>query len=131
MYKLDWSLYPDFTEDEFRCKYTEECHMHPAFMSILQWIRDDYKKPIIISSGYRAPSHPVEAKKDRPGEHTRGMAADILCSGLDALELIKCAQSHNIKRIGLKQKGEYSQRFIHIGIADRFDATFPVAIWTY
>lgn len=132
MNKLDWSLYPNFTIEELRCKYTSECQMRPEFMKILQEIRDDYGKPIFISSGYRSIKHPVEQAKERPGEHTLGMSVDILCYGTTTLELLKLAQQHGIQRIGLSQKGDiHGSRFMHIGIADRFYLGFPAGIWTY
>lgn len=105
--------------------------MHPEMMRILQGIRNDLGKPIFISSGFRSVKHPVEQEKEKPGEHTYGMAVDILCHGIRALEIIWHAQQWGIKRIGVHQKGNPNGRFVHIGIADRFDLSFPVAIWTY
>lgn len=105
--------------------------MHPVMMDLLQSIRTEYARPMFISSGFRSVKHPVEQEKDKPGEHTLGMAVDILCHGDNALKILKLAQARDIKRIGLHQKGNANGRFIHLGIADRFDLSFPVAIWTY
>jgi len=105
--------------------------MHPDLMDILQSMRTELAKPIFISSGFRSVKHPVEQDKDKPGEHTLGMAVDIICYGARALELIKMAQARNVRRIGVHQKGNPKGRFIHLGIADRFTLEFPVAIWTY
>ena len=128
---IDWSKYPNFSECEFKCKYTGECNMHPVMMDLLQSIRNEYARPMFISSGFRSVKHPVEQEKAKPGEHTMGMAVDILCHGDNALKILKLAQDRDIKRIGLHQKGNANGRFIHIGIADRFDLAFPKAIWTY
>lgn len=127
----DWSKYPNFKESEFKCKYTGECNMHPLMMEILQSIRTEYARPIFISSGFRSVKHPVEQEKDKPGEHTFGMAVDILCHGDNAVKLMKLALDRDIKRIGVHQKGNANGRFIHLGIADKFILAFPVAIWTY
>jgi len=131
MSALDWSLYPNFSESELRCKVTGECNMHPEMMQILQNIRTSLAKPIFISSGYRSVKHPLEQEKDKPGEHTFGMAVDILCYGIRALEIIWFAQGFGVKRIGLHQKGNANGRFVHLGIADRYNLEFPAAIWTY
>lgn len=131
MLMLDWNNYPNFSRDELKCKATGECDMHPEMMDILQQIRNELAQPIFISSGYRSVRHPVEQEKDKPGEHTLGMAVDILCHGPKALKIIKLAQDRNIKRIGVHQKGNPNSRFVHIGIADRYKLDFPAAIWTY
>lgn len=105
--------------------------MHPVLMDLLQSIRNEYARPIFISSGFRSVKHPVEQEKSRPGEHAMGMAVDILCHGDNALKILKLAQDRDIKRIGLHQKGNANGRFIHLGIADKYDLSFPVALWTY
>ncbi len=128
---IDWAKYPNFSREELQCKYTKECDMHPVMMDLLQSIRDELEQPIFLSSGFRSVKHPVEQEKDKPGEHTLGMAVDILCYGARALQIIKLAQARDIKRIGVHQKGNPNGRFVHIGIADRYNLAFPVAIWTY
>lgn len=111
---MDWSKYPSFSENEFRCKHTKLCAMRPEFMAILQDIRNEYKKPLLISSGYRHPTHPIEAAKQTPGEHSLGTCADVLVSGPDAIFLLKIALRFGITRVGVQQKGP--SRFLHLGI---------------
>lgn len=131
---MDWKLYPNFTEEEFRCSHTGKCEMHPEFMATLQSIRNAYGKPMIPTSGYRDATHPIEAKKERPGEHSYGCATDIRVRGLsDVMELMKIAADHGISRIGLSQHKSKGY-FIHIGMGDRLVShkLFPPnAIWTY
>lgn len=130
--KLNWELYPNFSFDELKCTATGECYMRNEMMQVLQSIRYDYDKPMFISSGYRSVKHPVEQEKDKPGEHTMGMAVDVVCYGVQALHLLKIAQEHGIRRIGIHQKGDrVSSRFLHFGIADKFYLGFPPGIWTY
>jgi len=106
--------------------------MHPEMVSLLQTIRTLYGKPLFVSSGYRCPQHPVEAMKDKPGEHTHGMAADIICHGEVALQILRHALTLGVTRIGMNQKGRASSRFVHLGIADKYTAEFPKqSIWTY
>ena len=106
--------------------------MNPEMIKVLQAIRNHHGKPIFISSGYRCPKHPVESMKENRGEHTFGMAVDIICDGLVAHEMIRLSKELGVTRIGLNQKGRSSGRFIHIGIGDHFLPQFPKnALWTY
>lgn len=125
----DWGLYPNFTEDEFRCRHTGLCEMQAEFMELLQAIRRAYGKPMVISSGYRHPSHPTEARKAHTtGEHTRGTCCDVAVSGPDALRLVEIALSFGVSRIGVNQKGN-AGRFIHLGIGG---PGLPApALWSY
>lgn len=131
MLTIDWDKYPNFTADELACKHCKAQGITPEIMDILQSIRSSMEQPVFVSSGYRCVKHPVEQEKDKPGEHTYGMAVDIICHGARALEIIRLAQVQGVKRIGVHQKGIASGRFVHIGIADRYNLAFPVALWTY
>lgn len=128
---MNWDDYPNFSRTELQCKYTKECNMNPTMMSILQKIRDDLGRPIFISSGFRSVKHPVEQEKDKPGEHTFGMAVDILCHSQRALDIINLALKNGIQRIGVHQKGAFGGRFVHIGVGNKFFLEFPVGVWTY
>lgn len=123
--KIDWTQYPNFTESEFRCKHTGQCHMNPAFMAVLQAIRTDYAKTMTITSGYRHWTHPVEAKKGHTtGEHTTGACADIACtSSGERFELVRLALKHGVNRIGI------AKTFIHLGIGA--PGLVPNVIWEY
>ena len=111
---IDWRKYPNFSESEMKCKHTGLCYMSADFMDALQQIRLAYGKPMVVTSGYRSPLHPEEAKKERPGEHTFGRAVDIAVRGGDAVELLQIALAHGITRIGVNQKGK--SRFLHLGM---------------
>jgi zinc D-Ala-D-Ala carboxypeptidase len=111
---MNWDLYPNFSEEEFKCSHTGLCKMDAAFMEILQKIRTEYGKPMTVTSGYRHKTHPIELRKSRPGEHTLGTCADIALQGSDAVELMKVALDLGVTRIGVSQKG--SGRFLHLGI---------------
>lgn len=128
---MDWSLYPNFTRAELRCRSTNECEMRPELMDILQSVRTEYGKIINISSGYRSPNHPIEAMKVKPGEHALGLAVDIICHGAKAIDLTELFFQRGIRRIGVHQKGPPNSRYIHIGLADKYFAEYPTAIWTY
>lgn len=115
---MQWNKYPNFSEDEFRCKCgCGKVEMRADFMAKLQQLRNAYGKPMIITSGYRCPDHPVEAKKTVSGAHTTGMAADIAVQGTDAYNLLKHAFALGFTGIGVQQKG--GGRFIHLDTMQR------------
>ena len=126
-----WDDYKSFSEWEFRCAYTGKNRMRPEFIDILQQIRNTYGKPMVISSGYRDFTHPLERAKEDPGEHTYGCAADILVWNQDAMELFDIAFHYGIRRLGLNQIGSLNSRFIHIGMGDTLNLGFKSALWTY
>ena len=122
---MNWALYPNFSEAEFRCRHTQKCEMKPDFMRVLQAIRNEYGKPMTITSGYRHWTHPVEARKGHTtGEHTRGTCVDIACAdGRTRFELVQIALKHGITRIGI------AKTFVHLGIGG---AGLPApVIWEY
>ena len=87
--------------------------MHPDFMERLQDLRDAYGQSMRITSGYRHPTHPIEASKSGgPGAHSTGRACDVLCIGADALRLTELAIAMGFTGIGWNQKGQ--SRFIHL-----------------
>lgn len=128
---IDWNLYPNFKKKEFECRHCGKLVIVEKLIQLLQFIRNAYDKPIIITSGYRCDKHPVEKAKLKPGEHNLGAAVDILCYGENALELIRLAQINQIRRIGVNQKGNLNNRYIHLGIGDWVSTDYQAGIWTY
>lgn len=125
---MNWKRYPNFTQDEFRCKHTGKCKMDQEFMTKLQALRTELQKPLTINSGYRDPSHPIEAKKKNPGEHSEGKASDISAFGELAYQILTLAPKHGFTRIGIQQKGPHNSRYIHLGTSKtRLNPT----IWSY
>jgi uncharacterized protein YcbK (DUF882 family) len=115
-----------FSDDELRCQCgCGQLKFDPVVRQALNAIRKKYGKPMIVTSGYRCPAHPIEAKKAHPGEHTTGMCVDIACHGFDAAELTKLAMDQGATRIGWNQKG--GSRFIHLG----WSKDYPRGTWTY
>lgn len=112
MTPAQWQLYPNFRKSEFDCKHTGRNEMKHEFMQVLQAIRSEYNRPMTVTSGYRHPTHPVEARKlHSNGEHTQGTCADIACtSSAERFELIRLALKHGITRIGV------AGTFLHLGI---------------
>ena len=57
-----------FKESEFVCSHTGNVAMQQPFLDQLNVLRETYGKPLRITSGYRDPTHPIEAKKRKPPE---------------------------------------------------------------
>lgn len=110
------------------CTHTGEERMNPRFMAKLTALRSAYGKPIIVTSGYRSITHPIEAKKDKAGAHTRGRACDIACSGADAHKLIRLALEI-FPRVGISQKG--TARFIHVDDMKKSEGFISPHVWSY
>ena len=116
---LDWSRYPNFTEDEMRCKGEACCggraDMDPEFMSMLQGLRTAYGKPMAVTSAYRCPDHNDRVSgTGRDGPHTTGRAADVAVARRSSFELLKFAFLWGMTGIGVKQRGPPDKRFIHL-----------------
>ena len=125
----DWDEFPNFTEDEFRCSHTGEQQMKTGFVRKLQALRVAYGKPMTITSGYRSPEHPIEARKAKPGSHASGRAVDIAVSGEDAFFLLeKVFESGCFSGVGVNQRGDHGQRFIHL---DDLDTETRPTVWSY
>jgi len=118
-----------FKPKELQCKFTGEEGFDPDFLVKLNVIREECGFSFPLSSAYRSPQHPIEARKERLGAHTYGKAVDILANGENALEIIRVALKHDIKRIGIQQKG--GGRFIHLDDCTEEEGFPSPAIWSY
>jgi len=116
-----------FTKEELSCQHCGAYKFDEEFLKVLNNIRHECNFPFVISSGYRCIEHPIEASKSRAGAHTTGCAVDIAVRDDKALKVLEVAIKHNIKRIGVNQKGK--GRFIHLDMAEE---EYPSpAIWSY
>jgi len=118
-----------FKPKELACRHTGDQGFDLDFLKTLNAIREECGFSFALSSAYRSPEHPIEARKEVKGAHTHGKAVDILASGENALEIIRVAQKHGIQRIGIQQKG--SGRFIHLDGCTEDDGFPCPAIWSY
>jgi zinc D-Ala-D-Ala carboxypeptidase len=111
-----------FNESEFN----DFDKMDPALLLMLDNLREVYGYPIKLTSTYRSPEHPIEARKAEPGEHTHGAAVDIACVGGEATyKLVKAAIEVGFTRIGISRKNN----FVHVGVG--YEGAPPITIWTY
>jgi len=124
----DWKY---FTEDEMRCKGTGECHMDEEFMERLIRLREDFGRPMIITSGYRDIAHNIAIGGSRNSAHIHGKAVDVAVGGELAYDLIRMAIMHEFRGIGVAQRGPYEKRFIHIDTMDDSNETPRPTVWSY
>ena len=126
------SPWPNFGYQELKCRCgrcdSDGTEMNTEFMAALQKLRDLYGKPMVISSPYRCPKHPVEARKAKPGVHSLGLAVDITCSGAQAVEILRLAVTLPFTGIGVQQRG--SGRYLHLDMATAPKFPRPM-IWSY
>lgn len=120
----DWSQFKFFTEKEMSCKQTGECEMDSDFMIRLEAVREEFGKPMRITSAYRSVLHSEERNKAKPGTHAHGIAVDVALMGADAYELVAIALRHGFTGIGVSQR-EGKGRYIHLDTGSR------KAIWSY
>ena len=100
--------------------------MDEKLLTMLDDLREAYGYPIKLTSTYRSPDHPIEAKKKAPGEHAYGAAVDIACVGGEAtFKLVKAAIEVGFTRIGVSRKNN----FVHVGIG--YPDAPPITLWTY
>ena len=124
---IDWGKYPNFTAKELACQHCGADGIKTELMDKLQALRTAYGKPMRITSGYRCPKHPVEAKKSVPGAHALGLAADVGVDGAEAYRILALAFELGFTGIGVQQKG--TGRFIHLDVRD---GQLPgPTVWSY
>ena len=124
---MNWSDYPNFSAQEFDCQCgCGQNEMKPEFMAKLQQLRTLYGAPMKVTSGYRCPQHPIEAKKAAPGAHASGQACDIGVQGAEAHRLLRMALEAGFTGIGVQQKG--TGRFLHL---DTLESDLRPSLWSY
>jgi uncharacterized protein YcbK (DUF882 family) len=97
--------------------------MSKELLNKLDLIREEFGKPIRITSGYRTEAHNKKVGGTSRSSHLKGLAVDISCkNSLDRFKLIDLFMKYEITRIGV------ADTFIHIDI-DK-DKSQHV-MWTY
>ena len=125
---MSWES-PYFSSEEMSCSHTGLEKMDARFMEMLTELRVAYAKPLRVTSAYRDITHPIEAKKAKPGAHATGKAADIAVERGEAYEVLKLALDIGFTGIGVAQKG--SGRFLHLDICEPEDGMIRPTVWSY
>lgn len=81
-------LAKNFKVKEFACKDgSQVVFIDDYLVSILDILRNQIGKPVIITSGYRTPEWNKKCNGAKYSYHMRGMAADIRVDGMTAKEI--------------------------------------------
>lgn len=84
----------NFKVKEFACNDgSDTVKIDIVNVNKLQKIRDYFNKSIKITSGYRTPSYNKKIGGASSSYHTKGMAADIVVSGVDSIKVAMYAES--------------------------------------
>ena len=103
--------------------------MDDDFMMKIEALRHELGFPFTVTSAYRCPDHPIEARKASPGAHASGRAVDIACQGDKAHRLLEAALRMGLSGIGVNQKG--SGRFIHLDDLENGSGRPRPWVWSY
>lgn len=111
-----------FRLEEFNCTHTNLNFMDSTFLEQLDELRERVGFPMIVTSGYRDATHPAEARKEKPGTHNQGIAADIKVSnGFERMNIV-----HEAIKMGVFNGIGIHKDFIHLDTR----TTTPV-LWSY
>ena len=90
----------------------------------IQLVRDDYGRPMSVTSGGRCSNHPNEVTKNKPGDHQKMYAVDIRYKTvLERNKLMVLAGRHGATRVA------YGRSFVHMAWTPTADKSVPT--WTY
>ena len=114
-----------FTEKELACPCCGKCNMDEEFMSEAVEMREHSGFPWVITSAYRCEKHNKKVGGYPSSRHLAGEALDILAHSSQSFILLSLARRYNILGLGISQKGDFNQRFIHL------DGRSKPAVWSY
>ena len=107
-------LSTNFKVKEFRCKDgSDSVLIDGKLVDILQSIRDYFGKPVTINSAYRNATYNRKIGGASGSLHVKGMAADIVVSGIAPSEVAKYAERIGVKGIGLYETAKDGY-FVHV-----------------
>lgn len=111
-----------FKREDFDCSESGENRMEDEFIKKLDNLRAVLGWPMIVTSGYRDPSHSAEIiKPNGGGYHTKGIASDIkVTGGKQRYEIIRHALALGFTGVGA------AKTFVHLDIREE-----TAMLWTY
>jgi len=91
--------------------------LNPLLVSLLGTIQNHYKRPVVVTSGYRSPAHNRRVHGAKRSLHMSCAAADIKVSGVHKSELARFVRALP-NRGGV---GTYCNQIIHVDVGTRRD----------
>lgn len=121
-----------FTPREMACRGDGSIQVDENFMDRLELLRSNLGFPLKVSSGYRSPAYNATVSDTgEGGPHTTGHAVDILATGLAAFSIVREALKLGFTGVGVSQRGDRSQRFVHLDDIANDNAIPRPTIWSY
>ena len=97
---------------EFECRCCRKVMLSPGLLERLQALRALWGKPVVITSGYRCPSHNHAVGGVPNSLHLKGRAADIAVERREQDAVAAMA-----RQVGFDSVITYGARnFIHLGV---------------
>lgn len=120
-YTDETQLSAHFNVREFRCKCgkTHDTELNPKLVADLEKIyRALSCSKIIVTSGYRCPTHDKNVGGNGTGQHTKGNAADIICYGQDGSIISTKKVACKAQDIGFRGIGNIDSTYtaIHVDV---------------
>ena len=94
-------------------------------------LRQEFGFPLIITSAYRSPAHNAKVGGRPRSAHLAGRAVDIAISGDKAHRLVRMALLFGFTGIGIRQRGDFRSRYVHLDDLDKAPGIPRPAIWSY
>lgn len=112
-------LAPNFKSTEFDCHGKGCCTETPIdekLVEILQKVRDNFKAPVTVNSGYRCPVHNSRVSgASKTSNHMKGLAADIAIKGVNPVRIARYLESLGVEgRIGCYTYNGGNSGFVHV-----------------
>lgn len=115
----DKSLTSSFKVREFACNDGSDVILiHPDLPSVLQNIRNQFGKPIIINSGYRTPEYNKKVGGATRSQHCYGTAADIVVDGVSPSSVAIAAEKA-LKETGHPGGIGLYKSFVHVDVRSK------------
>ncbi len=73
----DFMISENFRLSEFHCRHCQQVKLHSRLVELLQRLRSEIGRPVVITSGYRCKEHNTAVGGSKNSLHMQGMAADI------------------------------------------------------
>lgn len=113
------SLTSSFKVREFACNDGSDVILiHPDLPSVLQNIRNQFGKPIIINSGYRTPEYNKKVGGATRSQHCYGTAADIVVDGVSPASVAAAAEKA-LKEMDYPGGIGLYKSFVHVDVRSK------------
>lgn len=109
-------LSKNFRLKEFACKDgSDVVFVSSELVTVLQCIRDHFKKPVIINSAYRTPVYNKNVGGATYSQHCYGTAADVRIADVSPVEIAKYVETLMPNKGGI---GTYAS-FVHVDVREQ------------